>query len=221
MSQIQKNTLKFLKELAANNNKPWFDAHRNDYEQARGEFIQFTENLIAGISVFDPQFKTLDARKCVFRIYRDVRFSKDKRPYKVNFGANLGIGKQGTPAGYYLQIQPGNQSFAAAGAYMPEPASLAAIRQEIDYNLKDFEKLLKSAAFKKDFDGLDEIEVLKTTPKGYQPDNPAIGYLRHKSFVVSKTFTDKEVLDPGFLKTVTTILKHGQPLVAFLNKAAK
>ncbi|HMU70337.1 MAG TPA: DUF2461 domain-containing protein, partial [Chitinophagales bacterium] len=161
-----------------------------------------------------------DAKKAVFRIYRDVRFSKDKNPYKTNFGASLGMGpKSGLSAGYYLQIQPGNASFAAAGAYMPELPVLAAMRQEIDYNLKDFEKILKAASFKKYYEGLDEIEVLKTTPKGYSPDNQALPYLRHKSYVVSRAFSDKEVTDPSFLKEVVNTLKSAHPLVQFLNKA--
>lgn len=218
MSSVDKATMQFLKGLKANNNKLWFDGHRSAYEEAKSNFIAFTGSLINGIATFDPPYASIDAKKAVFRIFRDVRFSKDKRPYKENFGANIGIGK-GTPAGYYLQIQPGNNSFVAAGSYMPEAEVLAAVRQEIDYNLKDFEKILKQASFKKNFDGLDEIEVLKTTPKGYQPDNPAIGYLRHKSFVVSRAFTDKEVLDPAFLKNALQVLKSAQPLVGFINKA--
>lgn len=217
--QIEKSTLQFLKQLAANNNKPWFEANKAVYEAARQNFISMNAELIKKITDFAPEFGGVDPKKSVFRIYRDVRFSKDKRPYKVNFGANLGIGKGATTAGYYVQIMPGNQSFAAAGAYMPEPEALAAMRQEIDYNLRAFESILKQSAFKKMFGGLDEIEVLRNAPKGYDPENPAVPYLKHKSFVVTRNFTDKEVLANDFVKTVVNTCKVAHPFVAFLNRA--
>ena len=221
MAQIQRSTLKFLKDLEANNHKAWFEAHKDNYMEARDNFIALTAAVLEGLRPFAPEFSGLDSKKCVFRIYRDVRFSKDKRPYKTNFGANLGIGKGGTTAGFYLQIQPGGKSFAAAGSYMPEPAALAAIRQEIDYNLKAFESILKAPAFKRSFSGLDEIEMLRNAPKGYQPDNPALPYLRHKSFVVSRSFTDKEVLANDFAAQVVNTCKHAHPLVKFLNAATE
>ncbi len=218
---IEKATLQFLKGLATHNNKSWFDAHKSDYDKARENFISCNATIIRKMGVFAPEFAHLDPKKTVFRIYRDVRFSKDKRPYKENFGANLGIGKGDTPAGYYLQVMPGNKSFAAAGAYMPEPAALADMRQEIDYNLKEFEAILKQAAMKKMFGGLDEIEVLKKAPKGYDPENPAVPYLKHKSFVVTRNFTDKEVLANDFIKNVVTTFKVAHPFIAFLNRAGK
>jgi uncharacterized protein (TIGR02453 family) len=220
MSQIQKNSLKFLKQLAANNNKPWFDANRADYEAAKGNFIEFVAELIKRMEAVDPSVAGLEAKKTVFRINRDVRFSKDKSPYKSNLGATLSMGgKNMQTAGYYFQIQPGGKSFAAAGSYMPIPENLARIRQEIDYNFNDFNKIITSAAFKKQFGTLDEIEKLKTVPKGYTPDNPAIDILKHKSFVVSRTFTDAEVLDPNFVKTLLQCYKTAYPLVKFINSA--
>lgn len=220
MSQIQKPTLKFLKNLQANNNKPWFDANRPDYEAAKANFIEFIAELIKGVSAFDATITGLEAKKTVFRINRDVRFSKDKSPYKSNLGATLSAGaKNMQTAGYYFQIQPGNKSFAGVGSYMPIPENLAKIRQEIDYNYKEFHKILTSAAFKKQFDGLDEIEVLKTVPKGYTADNQALPYLKHKSFVVTRYFTDAEVQDPAFSKTLINCLKTAYPLVKFINNA--
>lgn len=220
MSQIQKNSLKFLKQLAANNNKPWFDANRPDYEAAKANFIEFIGELITKMGAIDSGVAGLEAKKTVFRINRDVRFSKDKSPYKNNFGATLSMGgKNMQTAGYYFQIQPGNKSFAAAGSYMPIPENLAKIRQEIDYNFKDFKKIVESAAFKKQFETLDEIEKLKTVPKGYSAENPALEYLKHKSFVVSHTFTDAEVTDPAFIKTVVSTFKTAFPLVKFINNA--
>ncbi|MBK9556062.1 MAG: DUF2461 domain-containing protein [Chitinophagales bacterium] len=220
MSQIPKKSLQFLKQLAANNNKLWFDAHRNDYDAAKADFINFIADIIKGVSAFDNTITGLEAKKTVFRINRDVRFSKDKSPYKSNLGATLSAGaKNMQTAGYYFQIQPGNKSFAGIGSYMPIPENLAKIRQEIDYNYKEFHKILTSAAFKKHFDGLDEIEVLKTVPKGYTADNQALPYLKHKSFVVTRYFTDVEVQDPAFSKTLINCLKTAYPLVKFINSA--
>lgn len=220
MSQIEKSSLKFLKNLAANNNKPWFDANREDYDAAKANFIDFIAELINGISGFDNTIVGLEPKKTVFRINRDVRFSKDKSPYKSNLGATIGKGaKNMQTAGYYFQIQPGNKSFAAAGSYMPIPENLAKIRQEIDYNYKEFHKIMTTPAFKKQFESLDEIEVLKTVPKGYNADNQALAYLKHKSFVVSRTFKDSEVTDPAFIKSLITTFKTSFPLIKFINNA--
>jgi uncharacterized protein (TIGR02453 family) len=220
MQTINATTLKFLKLLAQNNNKPWFDAHRNDYDSAKSNFVEFVGELIPAVALFDPRIAGLEAKKTVFRINRDVRFSKDKSPYKNNFGATLSAGgKNMQTAGYYIQIQPGNKSFAGAGSYMPIPEHLSKIRQEIDYNFKDFNKILSSPAFKKQFETLDEIEKLKTAPKGYDPSNPAIDLLKHKSFIVSRQFSDKEVLAPDFLKNLIQCMKASYPLVKFINNA--
>lgn len=220
MKIIAASTLKFLKSLSQNNNKIWFDAHRNEYDIAKSDFIELIEVLIADVAVFDPVISGLEAKKTVFRINRDVRFSKDKSPYKNNFGATLSAGgKNMQTAGYYIQIQPGNKSFAGAGSYMPTPENLAKIRQEIDYNFKDFSKIFSSSTFKKQFIELDEIEKLKTAPKGYDPSNPAIEFLKHKSFIVSRHFTDKEVLAPDFHKNLVQCFKASYPLNKFINNA--
>lgn len=220
MNNIEKETLKFLKLLATNNNKPWFEGNRSKYDAAKLNFIDFVSEIIKGVSSFDPRISGLEAKKTIFRINRDVRFSKNKSPYKSNFGSTLSAGgKNMQTAGYYFQLQPGNKSFAGAGSYMPIPENLAKIRQEIDYNYKAFHKIVTAANFKKEFGGLSIIEVLKTTPKGYLPDNPAIEYLKHKSFIVSRTFTDKEVLAPDFQKTLLKSFKISQPLVQFINNA--
>lgn len=217
---INKETLKFLSGLKSNNNKPWFDANRDKYASAKENFLQFTTELIAKISAFDAGVKDLDPKKTIFRINRDIRFSKDKSPYKSNMGASINHGgKKIMSAGYYLHIEPGNKSFAAAGSYQPDPEKLAAIRQEIDYNFSEFQKILKATSFKKYFDGLDEIEKLKTSPKGYSDENPAIDFLKHKHFIVSRNFTDKEVLSPEFLKNLVNCFKSADKFLQFLNRA--
>lgn len=220
MRQLQTETLKFLKQLSANNNKPWFDANRSKYEAAKADFLEFTTELIERIADFDEGVKGLEAKKTVFRINRDIRFSKDKSPYKSNMGASINHGgKKIMNAGYYFHIQPGNKSFAAAGSWQPDAEKLAAIRQEIDYHFKDFQKILKAPAFKKQFSGLDEIEKLKNAPNGYSDDNPAIDILKHKHFIVSRNFTDKEILSATFLKDLVSCFKSTTPFIQFLNRA--
>ena len=134
---LQPATLTFLKGLKKNNNKPWFDANRKKYEASKADFISFVDNTISAITKFDPAVSSLKAKDCIFRINRDIRFSKDKSPYKSNMGAYINPGgkKINTP-GYYFHCEPG-QSFAAGGLYIPEPGVLAKIRQEIDYSFAE------------------------------------------------------------------------------------
>jgi uncharacterized protein (TIGR02453 family) len=126
--------------------------------------------------------KDVDASKAIFRINRDVRFSKNKAPYKTNFGASINPGgKKSMIAGYYVHIEPG-KSFLAAGTYMPEAPYLSAIRQEIDYNLEEFKKIVGAKDFKKEFTSLSVEDALKTVPKGYDKENPALEFLKLKHF---------------------------------------
>lgn len=145
---LQKTTLQFLKGLEKNNNKPWFDAHREAYETARGNFSVFVQAVIDQFGKKDQGIKNLTAKECVYRINRDVRFSKDKTPYKNHFGAfiNQGGKKSISTAGYYIHLQPGN-TFVGGGIWMPESLMLQKLRQEIDYNLSDFEKIIGAASF--------------------------------------------------------------------------
>jgi uncharacterized protein (TIGR02453 family) len=151
-------------------------------KKARNNFIEFVKEMIIELSAIDNSLSALNAKDCIFRINRDIRFSKDKRPYKNNFAAyfNKG-GKKGPGAGYYLHAEPG-KCFMACGVWMPEPKMLADIRQEIDYNCKEFESILKSKKFKPHFEsGLDETDILSRPPKGYDAENPAVNYLKLKS----------------------------------------
>ena len=217
---IQPSTLKFLAALKKNNNKPWFDAHRNVYETARADFSNFTQQLIRCIAGFDPSIGHLTAKECLFRINRDVRFSKDKSPYKSNMACYFNqAGKNGVGAGYYFHLEPG-KSMAAGGIWMPEPAVLARIRQEIDYNFNDWKKIIANTAFKKTFgDSLTSNESLVRPPKGYDENNPAIVFLKMKSFVIRKSFTDKEIQGKEFTKELTKTFASMKPLIDFLNLA--
>ncbi len=190
---IQPSIIKFLSALKKNNNKQWFDTHRNQYELIKKEFRLFVGQLINSIAVFDNSINFLEPKDCVFRINRDVRFSKDKRPYKNNLAAyfNKG-GKKGGGAGYYIHIEPG-KSYMAAGVWMPPSEELSKIRQEIDYNFDEWKKLLSEKSFKKYFNGTIAFkESLVRPPKGYTEDNPAIEYIKLKSFVAMCSFTQEE-----------------------------
>jgi uncharacterized protein (TIGR02453 family) len=217
---IKKNTIDFLKSLKKNNNKPWFDANKKTYEEARTAFTDSITQIIAIIARIDPEIANLTAKECMFRINRDVRFSKDKRPYKHNMSAYFNkAGKKGNGAGYYVHIEPG-QSFIAAGIWMPEPGDLTKIRQEIDYNFAEWKKMTGSTAFKKQFEnGIDTSNSLVRPPKGYDEDNPAIEFLKLKSFVASRPFTDAEVMSREFADGLYKSFKAIKPLVSFLNRS--
>jgi uncharacterized protein (TIGR02453 family) len=212
--------LKFLKDLARNNDREWFEKNKSKYLQAKESFDEVTAALLAEMVKFDDTLGGLDPKKLVFRIYRDVRFSKDKKPYKNNFGAAMSASGKGlgTP-GYYFQIQPGNESFIASGLFQPEPEKLSKVRQEIDYNGDKLSKIFKAKKFKSNFDKFWDEGALKKAPKGYAPDHEYADWLRLKSFIVTRTFTDKEVLDKKFLKNVADALKSSKPLIDFLKEA--
>ncbi|HET6228407.1 MAG TPA: DUF2461 domain-containing protein [Bacteroidia bacterium] len=216
---IQASTLTFLKNLNKHNNKDWFDANRDAYEEAKTNFIEFVEELILGLAKFDPSVKHQEAKKCVFRINRDVRFSKDKSPYKNNFGASISPGgKKAATPGYYFHLQPG-ASFLAGGMWQPEPPHLNAIRQEIDYNADEFKKIISSKPFKTYFGGLSEEDKLKTVPKGYDKAHPQIELLKHKSFIVVHDLADKIVLGKDFQKHCLAVCKAIHPMNVFLRRA--
>lgn len=187
---ISSQTIQFLKELKDNNNKTWFDAHRNRYAKAREEVLLLVEHWIAEMSGIDPTIANLKASQCLFRINRDVRFSKNKDPYKTNMGAFITPGgKNAGMAGYYLHIEPG-QFFFGAGSYMPESSALAKIRQEIDYNYTTFKAILEDKNFSLYFKDLDRDFSLQRAPKGFDEDNMAIGYIKLKSFTIIHALDD-------------------------------
>lgn len=213
-----KALLEFLKKLKKNNNKEWFDKNKKEYDALRKSWIAEVDTLIKGINKFDASLGELDAKSCIFRINRDIRFSNDKSPYKTNFGASINKGGKRAPrAGYYIHIEPGN-CFLAGGIYVPEPEALASVRQEIDYNLKAFDKIVKDKTFVKHFKKL-EGEQLSRPPKGYDADNAAIEYLKYKSYMAVQYVSDKDVMASDYSKTVLTAFKAMHPLVKFLNGA--
>jgi uncharacterized protein (TIGR02453 family) len=217
---IQASTLKFLKELKKNNNKPWFEENRKNYESAKSDFYVAVDKLIEGIAKFDAPIGNLKAKDCAFRINRDVRFSKDKSPYKTNMGASIASGgKKINGAGYYFHCEPA-QSMAAGGFYMPDAPQLAKIRQEIDYGFDEWKKIVGNKTFKKYFvQGISGMESLARPPKGYDENNPAIEYLKMKGFIVSRQFTDAELQDKNSVKEIIKTFEAMKPLIDFLNRA--
>lgn len=211
-------TFKFLKQLAKNNQKEWFDANRKTYELCKAEFETVVKSVIDKSSAFDNTIAGLEAKKCLFRINRDVRFSKDKSPYKLNMGASISPGgKKEMGAGYYIHIQPG-KSFLAGGCYMPDPVALAKIRQEIDYNSADFKKIVNAKDFKTYFKELSQEDKLKTAPKGYPKDHPELVYLQHKHFIVVHDLKDSQVTDKNFPAYAAKVFKAMLPLNVFLRR---
>ena len=210
----------FLKKLQKNNRKGWIDENRQSYDSARKEFESMIGDIIKSISAFDSSIKNVEPKSCIFRINRDVRFSKDKSPYKTNFAAYIHAdGKKGEGAGYYLHMEPG-ASFLAAGIWMPEPELCAAIRQEIDYQFDEWKSIINKSSFKKHFtDGLDQSMKLSRPPKGYDETNPAITYLKLKSFIVRKNIPDTIWNDDERTTFITSALKAAKPMIDFLNRA--
>ncbi len=215
---IQPSTLKFLKLLSKNNNREWFNANKHLYEAAKNDFEKFVADLISAIGKFDKSVNGLKAKDCTFRIYRDVRFSKNKDPYKNNFGAYVASGgKKSMKPGYYIHLQAG-ESFLAGGAYMPPSPTLNAIRQEIDYNLKEFKGILNHKDFKKYFKTLEGSQV-KTAPKGYAKDHAAIEILKHKDFLAVHKIADDKLLSKNAVSYIAKGFRAMKPFNDFFARA--
>lgn len=219
---LSASTLKFLKDLKKNNNKPWFDKNRPAYEDAKKDFAEFIQKVIDQFGKKDASIKNLLAKDTVFRINRDVRFAKDKSPYKSNFGASINKGgrKAMNSAGYYFHLEPA-ASFTGGGIYMPVPEDLKKLRQEIDYNFGTFKKIINAKKFKAVYGDLDKSEefLLTRVPKGYEADNPAAAYLRLKSYIAMINIPDRDLTSKALLKKTVNSFETLQPLIEFINKA--
>jgi uncharacterized protein (TIGR02453 family) len=215
------STLKFLKALKKNNNKAWFDAHRQEYDDAKQDYADFIQKLIDHHSVRDPTIKALKAKDCMFRINRDIRFSKDKTPYKTNFGASIAKGgKKSAFAGYYFHCEPG-ECFIGGGLWIPMPPELKKIRQEVDYCFDEFKKIIQSRKFKSVYETLYSGEgvSLSKIPQGFEKDNPAAEWLRLKSFLAMKSLGDGDITSKNLLRISLEALAALQPLLGFINRA--
>lgn len=206
------STLDFLKKLEKNNNREWFNEHKKLFTVATEDVTSFIEELIREIARFDKEIGKIDAKKSLFRIYRDTRFSHNKDPYKINFGANIGYKN----AGYYLHIQP-KQSFLAGGIYMLENDKLKELRKEISGNAEVFQRIAGEESFCRYFGGLSEEGKLKDVPAGFKKEDPVAEYLKLKYFVAVRPVSDKELLEKDAPKKFAEIYKALKPLKDFLN----
>ena len=215
---LQVATIKFLKDLKKNNNKEWFDKNRKVYEAAKADYIEFVTLVLEELKKKDATLETLEAKKCVFRINRDVRFSKDKSPYKTNMGAGFSKGgKMVQLAGYYFHCEPG-QCFVGGGLWMPMAPDLKKVRQEIDYNFDELKKIIANKKFIAQFGQLEKTDILSRPPKGYEVTNPAIEFLKLKSFVASAPIIDEDLTSKTLVKKVVASFEVMTPLIHFLNK---
>jgi uncharacterized protein (TIGR02453 family) len=218
METIKKSTLDFLNSIKSNNNRDWFIANRPLYVESKNNFESFVQEIINKTIVFEPIMKGLEAKSCVFRINRDIRFSNDKSPYKSHFGAFIVQGgkKNGDKfAGYYFHIEPGN-SIIAGGAYTPPTPWLTGIREKISEKPDEFIEIINAKDFIKYF-GKIEGEKLKTAPKGFLSDHPHIELLKLKSYLVINEVSDKIVVGNDFSDHVLKVFKAMKPLNDYLN----
>ncbi len=211
-----KPVLTFLAGLKAHNNKPWFEAHRGAYEKAKAEFEALVDQLILGMRAFDDM-GALTAKDCVMRIYRDIRFSPIKSPYKYSMSADIVPGgRRSSRQGYYIHLEPHDESILAGGLYMPETAQLTKFRRAIDAHPRQFRLVINEPEFKRYF-GAIEGEKLKTAPQGYDRSHPEIELLRLKQVTAVHRLTDKAVLASGFPKHALQTFEALKPFVDYLN----
>lgn len=216
---LQPSTIRFLTDLKKNNHKDWFEKNRKVYEAAKADYLLFVTQVLTALQQKDTSLENLEPKQCVFRINRDVRFSKDKSPYKTNMGASFSKGgKKVQLAGYYFHLEPG-QCFIGGGLWMPMAPELKKVRQEIDYCYDEFHKIVTNKKFAAQFGSLDQSEKLSRPPKGYEEDNAAIEYLKLKSFIASCPVNDADLTNKDLVKKVVAAFDTMQPLIHFLNRA--
>lgn len=218
---LSQATLDFIKDLKENNNREWFQANQKRYDSYKKEYKAITEAFIAEMATMDDSLKHLEFKDCSFRINRDIRFSKDKSPYKTNMGIWMSEGNKNTNrAGYYIHIEPG-ASFIAGGVHWPDAADLKRLRREIDGFHEELTEIVEDKEFKKIYNSLDSDEnnTLKTSPKDYDKDHPAIEFLKLKSFTATAKLTDKEITDKNFVANTAKKLIVLKPLTEFINRA--
>ena len=208
MTQIQKSIFKFLKDITEHNNRDWFAEHKEDYQSHHNSLVDFSDNLIDLMRMHD-NIETPTGKKAVKRIYRDVRFSKNKAPYKTYSGMSFKRGTQLLRGGYYVHIEPGN-SFVGGGFWGPNKDDLLRIRKGIETDQEEFRAVLNSDKFKSVF-GVLEGEQLKTCPKGFDKESTAIDLLRYKQFLIKKDFSDDEVLKADFLQNTNEVFEAMRP----------
>lgn len=212
---IQQSTLNFLEVLKANNNRDWFQANKAVYERAHQNVIAFADSLLGKMRIHD-HLETASGKASLFRIYADTRFSKDKAPYKTHFGIRFSRATTQLRGGYYFHMEPGH-SFMAGGFFAPNPDDLKRIREDISFNYEDWNELLTKPNFLSTFGEL-HGDAVKTAPKGFDKDHPAIELLRKKQFILRHNFTDKEVLQPDFVEKLDQTFQNLRPFFDYMSE---
>lgn len=218
-----RDLIRFLGELAENNNRAWFVMNKPRYDILRAEFLELVTKLIADISKFDPAVVHCNPKKALFRINRDMRFSRDKSPYKTTFSAAItasGLKKPSSGGGpaYYFHIDADSTLLVAGGEYMPPPDRLRAIRQHVIADAAGFSKVLKNKKLKETYGDLQNEGKLVRPPKGFDTDAPHIEYIKMKSFIVWKETSLKKRLPADLNKELVAGFKDAYPLVAWLRQ---
>ena len=215
MSHIHPDTLTFLRDLAANNNRDWFESQRDRYELAHQNMIEFA-NALRNELRQDDELETRSGKDSLMRIYRDVRFSKDKSPYKTYWGGGFRRATTKRRGGYYFHIEPG-ASFAGGGFWGPNPEDLKKIRDGIAHRYEELREIINHPTFKSFFGELRGDQV-KTAPRGYDKMHPAIDLLRYKQFLLKYDFPDEEVTSPGFASKVSHTFTRMHPFFDFMSE---
>ena len=218
---LSKDSLQFLDDLKANNNRDWFLDNKKQYEVFKKDYQQLVADFLDAMKPLDPTLEMLEVKNCTFRINRDIRFSKDKSPYKDHVGIWMSSGAKGmNRSGYYVHIARAG-SFIAGGFYCPEAEDLKKVRKEIAFFHEDLEEIMNNKSFQKEFGDFDRNEnnLLKNPPRGYEKDHPAIEFLKLKSFETSQKFNIEEVLKEAFVSKITQKLIVLKPLNDFINRA--
>jgi len=218
---LTKDSLQFLEDLKANNNRDWFLDNKKRYDVFKKDYQQLVSDFLDAMKPLDPSLEMLEVKNCTFRINRDIRFSKDKSPYKDHIGVWLSSGAKGmNRSGYYVHIAKAG-SFIAGGLYCPEAEDLKKVRKEIAYFHEDLEEIIDSKNFQKEFGDFDRNEknVLKNPPRGYEKEHPAIDFLKLKSFETSQKFDINEVTKEDFVAKMSKKLIVLKPLNDFINRA--
>ena len=217
--KIENEITNFLTDLANNNNRDWFAKNKERYNVALAKFSDFVDSLINSISVFDNSVQNLQAKDTIFRIYKDVRFSKDKSPYKNHFGAYIANGgRKSNKAGYYIHIEPSGQSFLGGGIHCPQPKELKAIRQEIVYNTDKYKNIIFNIEFNREF-GNQMGDKLKSAPRGFDKDFKDLDLIKYKEYTFGKLISNNEIMDDKFLERAVATFKILKPYNTFLNDA--
>jgi uncharacterized protein (TIGR02453 family) len=209
----------FLRALARNNNREWFQQHKKDFQKAQELMREFASVILKGISRFDPAVSELDPKETLFRIYKDIRFSKDKTPYKTHFGCWMARGgRKSNDAGYYFHVEPEN-TFMAAGIHSPPKEQLNLIRQEILYRPEEYLKVIGNISSLAEFERGGEEDKLKTGPLGFPKDFKYLEELNYKHYIFVKNYGNEEVLQPSFADELAEDYRKLYPLVDYLNHA--